>query len=137
MSTPENLEDIYIDELADNWSANDQMRQAVTKMAEVAGDDKLRQRLEKAVQGIEKHTETIKQMLDELGEDEPEHCKGMEGLVKEAHKHAIDADIEDDDVRDVVIITSISACAIMAWLASARQGVRRSAGHAGPCQEAR
>jgi ferritin-like metal-binding protein YciE len=120
MSTPENLEDIYIDELADNWSANDQMRQAVTKMAEVAGDDKLRQRLEKAVQGIEKHTETIKQMLDELGEDEPEHCKGMEGLVKEAHKHAIDADIEDDDVRDVVIITSISACAIMAWLASAR-----------------
>lgn len=105
MSTPENLEDIYIDELADNWSANDQMRQAVTKMAEVAGDEKLRQRLEKAVQGIEKHTQTIKQLLDELGEDEPEHCKGMEGLVKEAHKHAIDADIEDDDVRDVVIIT--------------------------------
>ena len=104
MSDPETLEDIYIDELADNWSANDQMKQAVQKMAEVAGDDKLRQRLEKAVQGIDKHTQTIKQMLDQLGEDEPEHCKGMEGLVKEAHKHAIDADV-DDDVRDVVIIT--------------------------------
>lgn len=105
MSTPENLEDVYAEELADNWSANDQMQKAVKQMAEVAGDDKLRQRLEKAVQGIQKHTETIKQLLDDLGEDEPEHCKGMEGLVKEATKHAIDADIEDDDVRDVVIIT--------------------------------
>ena len=105
MSAPENLEDVYLDELADNWSANDQMQRAVTEMAKVAGDDKLRQRLEKAVQGIQKHTETIKELLSDLGEDEPEHCKGMEGLVKEAHKHAIDEEFDDDDVRDVVIIT--------------------------------
>ena len=28
----------------------------------------------------------------------------MEGLVKEAQKHAIDAEIDDPDVRDVIII---------------------------------
>lgn len=105
MSTPENLQDIYAEELADNWSANDQMQKAVTEMARVAGDDKLKQRLQKAAEGIQKHTQTIKQLLSDLGENKPEHCKGMEGLVTEAHKHAIDADISDNDVRDVVIIT--------------------------------
>lgn len=105
MSTPENLTDVYAEELADNWSANDQMEKAVTEMARVAGDDKLKQRLEKASDGIRQHTQTIKQLLEDCGETEKEHCKGMEGLVKEAHKHAIDADIEDNDVRDVVIIT--------------------------------
>lgn len=105
MSAPKNLEDVYIEELSDNWSANDQMLKAVTEMANVAGDDKLKQRLQKAADGIKQHTQTIKQLLDDCGESEKEHCKGMEGLVKEAHKHAIDAKIEDNDVRDVVIIT--------------------------------
>ncbi|WP_133366639.1 ferritin-like domain-containing protein [Qipengyuania sediminis] len=104
MSAPENLEDCYTEELADNWSANDQMREIVAQMAEAASDKRLKTRLEKAVKGIEKHTETIKQLLAELGEDEPEHCKGMEGLVREAKKHALDAKIKDPDVRDVVIV---------------------------------
>ncbi|WP_228242345.1 ferritin-like domain-containing protein [Porphyrobacter sp. GA68] len=105
MSAPTNLLDCYTEELADNWSANDQMLKAVREMAKVATDSKLKERLEKASSGIEQHTKTIREILDELGEDEKEHCKGMEGLVKEAHKHAIDADIDDGDVRDVVIIT--------------------------------
>lgn len=104
MSAPENLEDCYTDELADLWSANDQMEKVVKELASVAGDDKLKQKLEKAQQGIAKHTQTIKSLLEEMGEDEPEHCKGMEGLVKEAKKHAIDEKIEDADVRDVVIV---------------------------------
>lgn len=105
MSAPENLEDCYTDELADLWSANDQMEKVVKELASVAGDDKLKQKLEKAQQGIAKHTQTIKSLLEEMGEDEPEHCKGMEGLVKEARKHAIEEDIEDDDVRDVIIVS--------------------------------
>lgn len=105
MSAPTNLTDCYTEELADNWSANDQMQKAVREMAKAASDSKLQQRLEKAAQGIEQHTKTIRELLDDLGEDEKEHCKGMEGLVKEAHKHALEADIKDGDVRDVVIIT--------------------------------
>ena len=104
MSAPENLEDCYTEELADNWSANDQMREIVTQLAEAASDKKLKTRLQKAVTGIEKHTKTIQALLKELGEDSPEHCKGMEGLVKEAKKHALDAKIKDEAVRDVVIV---------------------------------
>jgi ferritin-like metal-binding protein YciE len=105
MSAPSNLEDVYHEELQDLWSANDQMIKAVEKMAGKAGDARLRQRLEKSVGGIQKHTDEIKQLLEASGgELSKEHCKGMEGLVKEALKHAVDEKFDDSDVRDVVIV---------------------------------
>jgi ferritin-like metal-binding protein YciE len=104
MSAPGNLTDCYTEELADNWSANEQMAEIVAKLADAASDDKLKSRLRDSIDGIRRHTDTIKELLDDCGVSEKEHCKGMEGLVKEATKHAIDADIKDGDVRDVVII---------------------------------
>ena len=104
MSNPKNLKDCYIEELADNLSANDQMQNIVLNLAEKASDPKLTSRLEKSAKGIEKHAETIKQLLKDCGETKEKHCHGMAGLVKEAKKHALDADIEDDDVRDVIIV---------------------------------
>jgi ferritin-like metal-binding protein YciE len=105
MSAPQNLQDCYVEELADNWSANDQMEKVVRKLADAAGDKKLAERLRQSADGIARHTELIKSLLADLGEDQKEHCRGMEGLVKEATKHALDAKIEDPDVRDVVIIS--------------------------------
>lgn len=104
MSAPKNLEDCYKEELADNWSANDQMSKMVSQLADKASDAKLKERLSKAAEGIKDHTATLKDLLKDCGESEKEHCKGMEGLVKEAKKHVIEADIDDDDVRDVVIV---------------------------------
>lgn len=102
---PESLEDIYEGELQDLWSANDQMRQVVEQLAKKATDETLRKRLEKSVSGIQKHTDTIKSLLEDFGgEVSKEHCKGMEGLCKEAMKHAVEEDIEDGAVRDVVIL---------------------------------
>ena len=104
MSGAKNLKDLYTHELADHWSANDQMKKVVKAMADKAGDSKLSDRLNKAVEGIEKHTKTIQSLLDDCGKSEKEHCKGMEGLVTEAKKHALEADISDPDVRDVAIV---------------------------------
>lgn len=104
MSAPANLKDCYTEELADLWSANDQMEKVVRDLAARASDAKLKAKLEKGAEGIARHTETIRELLDDCGVSEKEHCKGMEGLVKEARKHALDAGIEDGDVRDVVII---------------------------------
>lgn len=104
MSTPQNLKEIYIDELKDLWSANDQMHDSIKALAETAGDDKLRALLEKSLAGIAAHTQSVKQLIaghdDDVAKD---HCKGMEGLVKEARKHAL-ADFDDPDAQDVVII---------------------------------
>lgn len=104
MSAPENLTDCYTDEFADLWPANDQMEKVVRDLANKAGDAKLKSRLEKATNGIAEHTKTIKTLLSDFGVEEKEHCKGMEGLVKEARKHALEAGIKDTDVRDVVIL---------------------------------
>ena len=104
MSTPTNLTDCYAHELKDNWSANDQMRKVLYDLAHAASDKELKARLQETIDGIPDNNDVIQSILDDLGESGKEHCKGMEGLVTEAKKHAIDADIEDPDVRDVVIV---------------------------------
>lgn len=105
MSAPESLQDVYTDELKDLWSANDQMTKAVTSMLEKVHDPKLKQTLEGSVKGITKHTETLKTLLGDTGEElEKEHCKGMEGLVKEALKHTTKEAPTDGDLLDIVII---------------------------------
>lgn len=104
MSDPANLTELYREELQDLWSANDQMKKVVLDMAGKAGDGKLADRLRKSADGIQAHTDMLKDLLQEAGgELEKEHCRGMEGLVREARKHAVEADL-DGAVRDVAII---------------------------------
>src|SRR5260370_558765 len=88
MAGTEHLKDIYADEMKDLWSANDQMTKVIKVMSEKAHDPKLKQELEKSITGINKHADTLKSLLTDAGSKaEMEHCKGMEGLVKEATKH--------------------------------------------------
>ena len=106
MSTPTSLKETYADEMKDLWSANDQMTQAVKTLAERAHDPKLKEMLEASVKGITKHTETLMTLIKETGQDvEKEHCKGMEGLVQEALKHAVKEAPEDGDLLDLSLIS--------------------------------
>lgn len=105
MSAARNLKEVYIDELKDLWSANDQMHKVMKELTKAASDPDLKTMLESADAGIGGHTATIKKLIAEHDDDiAKDHCRGMEGLVKEARKHALDANYHDDDVRDVVII---------------------------------
>ena len=98
------LKDLYIEELQDLWSANDQMSEVVSAMADKASDSKLADRLSAAKNGIDQHTRLLKYLLEDIDADvEKEHCKGMEGLVKEARKHALDSDLSGAAL-DVAII---------------------------------
>ena len=105
MSTPENLTDLYIDELKDLWSANDQMQGLLKKVASKASDPKLKDMLESSQEGIAKHTQMLKDLI--AGRDEKvskEHCKGMEGLVAEATKHIVEEGSKKGPVLDAMII---------------------------------
>ena len=105
MSAPESLKETYTDEMKDLWSANDQMTRAVKTMAAKANDPKLKTMLEESVSGIGKHSDTLKSLIGDAGDEvEPEHCKGMEGLVKEALKHTIKEAPEDEQLLDIAII---------------------------------
>lgn len=105
MSTPEDLKDIYIDELKDLWSANDQMKRVLKKIAGKASDAKLKEMLQSSQDGIQGHTDLLKSLIE--GQDEKlskEHCKGMEGLVEEATKHVVEEGPDKGPLLDVVII---------------------------------
>lgn len=105
MSKPENLEDLYVDELKDLWSANDQMSRVLKKVVKSASDKTLKGMLEKSQAGIEKHTEVLKELIKERGEKKSkEHCKGMEGLVTEAKKHLIEEAPDKGPVFDALMI---------------------------------
>ena len=101
---PGSLKELYLDEMRDLWSANDQMQRFMTKLGNSASDRKLKDMLDKSVAGIAKHTATIQSLLEAQGGNVgKEHCKGMEGLVAEANKHALDKNL-DGRFRDLEII---------------------------------
>jgi ferritin-like metal-binding protein YciE len=81
------------------------MQRVMTTLGQKASDQKLKDLLQKSVSGISKHTETLKSVLEgQGGRIQKEHCKGMEGLVEEAKKHALEQDL-DGKLRDLVIIS--------------------------------
>ncbi len=105
MPAPESLKEVYVDELKDLWSANDQMTKVIKTLSEKVHDKKLKELFEGSHAGIESHTSTLKSLLEAAGgEAEKEHCKGMEGLVKEALKHGIKEAPADAALLDIVLI---------------------------------
>ena len=105
MSTPEDLSEIYTDELKDLWSANDQMQKVLKKITAKASDAALKEMLTNSQTGIAKHTDVLKELI--AGQDEKvskEHCKGMEGLVAEATKHVLEEGPAKGPLLDVLII---------------------------------
>jgi len=105
MSTVSNLSDLYIEELKDLWSANDQMVRALKKMAPKATNPKLSKMLESSQKGISGHTDLLKALIANQGEKvSKEHCKGVEGLVSEALKHTVEDGPDKGPVPDAAII---------------------------------
>ena len=105
MSTPEDLQEIYTDELKDLWSANDQMSRVLKKITSKASDASLKEMLANSQEGIAKHTDVLKELI--AGQDEKvskEHCKGMEGLVAEATKHVLEEGPKKGPLLDTIII---------------------------------
>jgi ferritin-like metal-binding protein YciE len=105
MSAPEDLKDLYVEELKDLWSANDQMQRVVKKLVSKAKDQALKDLLAKSVDKIGEHTGLLKSLIEAQGEKlSKEHCKGMQGLVEEATKHTSEEAPKKGPVLDAVII---------------------------------
>ncbi len=105
MSDISSLSDLYIDELKDLWSANDQMQRALKKIVPQATNPKLKKMLEASQAGIADHTNLLKALI--ANQDEKvvkEHCKGMQGLVSEALKHTVEDGPDKGPVLDAAII---------------------------------
>ncbi len=105
MSKPENFQELYIDELRDLWSANDQMHRILAKIADRPQSPKLTTLLSKSQKSISEHSDVLKSLIGAHGSEvKKEHCKGMAGLVDEARKHVLEEAPEAGPVLDALII---------------------------------
>jgi ferritin-like metal-binding protein YciE len=120
----DNLRDLYIDQLQDLYSAEDQLTKALPKMAEAASHPELKAGFRHHLQQTEQHLKRIESVLGELagtpsGTDggfmekvygalgrspAGKKCEAMAGLVQEGEE-IIKANA-DADVRDAGLIAA-------------------------------
>lgn len=78
------LKELYIDELKDLYSAENQLVKALPKMANAASSDELRQGFEDHLEQTRGHVQRLEKIFKALDESpDGKKCKGMEGLIKE------------------------------------------------------
>jgi ferritin-like metal-binding protein YciE len=78
------LHELYVEQLRDLYSAENQLVKALPKMAEAATTDELRTAFEEHLEQTQGHVQRLETIFENLGEKPAgEKCKGMEGLVKE------------------------------------------------------
>src|ERR1700719_344836 len=80
----EGLKELYIDELKDLYSAENQLVKALPKMARAASSDELRRGFEEHLEQTKGHVQRLEKIFQALGESpKGKKCKGMEGLIEE------------------------------------------------------
>jgi ferritin-like metal-binding protein YciE len=80
----ETLKDLYIDELKDLYSAENQLVKALPKMAKAATSPDLRAGFEEHLEQTKGHVQRLETIFQQLGESpKGKKCKGMEGLIEE------------------------------------------------------
>ena len=80
----EGLKQLYIDELKDLYSAENQLVKALPKMAKAASSDELKQGFGEHLDQTRGHVQRLETIFKSLDESpKGKKCAGMEGLVKE------------------------------------------------------
>jgi ferritin-like metal-binding protein YciE len=99
------LRELYIEELKDLYSAENQLLKALPKMAKAASSPALKQGFEKHLAETEGQVERLETIFEALGKSpKGKKCKAMEGLIEEA-KELLEEDM-DEDVLDAALIAA-------------------------------
>jgi ferritin-like metal-binding protein YciE len=102
----DNLRKLYINELRDLYSAENQLLKALPKMAKGASSDELRQAFESHLQETEGHVERLETIFEDLDESpKGKTCHGMKGLVEEG------SEILEEEGEESVLDAGIIAAA--------------------------
>ena len=105
MAKTSTLEDLYVDELRDLYSAENQLVKALPKMAKAANSEDLKAGFEDHLKQTEGHVERLEKIFDELDKSpKGKKCKAMEGLVEEGSE-VIEEDMTPE-VKDAALIAA-------------------------------
>lgn len=100
-----NLQDLFVHELKDLYSAEQQILQALPKMARATEHTELRRAFEEHEQMTRDQVSRLDMIADDLGLDLRGHkCKGIEGIIKEGED--LLGSRADPDVMDAGLIGS-------------------------------
>src|ERR1700681_3508259 len=78
------LKHLYVEELKDLYSAENQLVKALPKMAKASTSEDLRAGFEEHLDQTKEHVARLERIFKALGESpNGKKCKGMEGLIKE------------------------------------------------------
>jgi ferritin-like metal-binding protein YciE len=101
----ENLEQLFINELKDIYSAEKQITKALPKMAKSAKSEELRSAFEEHLEQTKGHIERLDQIFEKLGKtSRGKTCHGMQGLIEEGQEVMEEA--AKGDVRDAALISA-------------------------------
>jgi ferritin-like metal-binding protein YciE len=100
------LEKLYISELRDLYSAENQLLKALPKMAKGASSPELKEAFEKHLKQTKGHVQRLEQLFEQLDESpKGKTCHGMKGLLEEG------SEILQEDGEDFVLDAGIIVAA--------------------------
>jgi ferritin-like metal-binding protein YciE len=99
------LQDLYIDELRDLISAENQIIKALPRMAKKASNPDLQAAFEEHLEQSKTHVERLNQIFENMGQKpRAKKCRGVEGLIEEGKEFMEEAD--SDEVMDAGLIAA-------------------------------
>ena len=102
----DNLRKLFVEELRDLYSAENQLVKALPKMAKGASSEDLKQALEDHLEQTQGQVERLEEVFEQLDETpKGKTCKAMKGLVEEG------SEILEEDGEDSVVDAGIIAAA--------------------------
>jgi ferritin-like metal-binding protein YciE len=95
----ESLKELYVDQLKDLWSAENQITKALPKMIKASTNAKLKRAFNSHLKQTERHMKRLERIFKEVDESpRGKKCVGMEGIIREGAdliKEKPDADVLD------------------------------------------
>jgi ferritin-like metal-binding protein YciE len=85
----ESLRELFIEELQDLYSAENQIIEALPKMIEKASSPDLKAGFTQHLEQTRQHVARLDRIFDQLGDDvdrDDKTCKGMKGIIKDAEE---------------------------------------------------
>jgi ferritin-like metal-binding protein YciE len=99
----ESIDDLFLDELKDLYSAEKQITKALPKMVKAASTPELSQAFSSHLEETKGHVERLEKIFEMLGKrGTGKTCEGMKGVLEEGSE-AI-SEIEKGPVRDAALI---------------------------------
>jgi len=92
------LQKLYVEELRDLYSAENQILKALPKMAKGASSDELKQAFEDHLEQTQEHVDRLEEIFKALDESpKGKTCKGMKGLIEEGSEI-----LEEDGEKSII-----------------------------------